>query len=363
MLSIILILLLKSKKKQLSQKILILFFIFLLFVVLFLYSGLHDIRWLFNISFIQNDITTMLIGPLLYLYIKSLFLSEKKLIRNTLIHFIPVALYAIFIAIPTLLYSIFKTEELSYVISDHTFVFIRIENLYLILYLILSLQLLSKYRKVVKASYSNLSQYDYYWIKIMLYGALFIISVDLSIKIYESFFGDFIWYQEYLIVAAMIILVFYLGYYGVNQSKVLLPDFLLKEDRYGKGCRVNNKMLSNANKKEFEVLMNRLELVMTTNHPYLDENLTLGKLAGQLSTTDKKLSTLLNQYMDTTFYDLINKYRVEAVIEKMRLEHVYENYNLFGIACECGFKSRTSFNRIFKKETGYSPSAYKKSLS
>ncbi|WP_407654005.1 helix-turn-helix domain-containing protein [Aquimarina gracilis] len=46
----------------------------------------------------------------------------------------------------------------------------------------------------------------------------------------------------------------------------------------------------------------------------------------------------------------------------MKLEE-YNKYTLFGIACKCGFKSRTSFNRIFKQETGLSPSDYKKKYS
>ncbi|GAA3635730.1 hypothetical protein GCM10022397_21580 [Flavivirga jejuensis] len=251
-----------------------------------------------------------------------------------------------------------KLDVLSYVISEFIVVIIKLEDVYLILYLILSLQLLSKYRNALKDNYSNLSKYDYKWIKIMLTGALFIISVDSIIRIYELLYDDSIWYQEYLIIAAMLILVIYLGYYGINQSKVLLPDFLLNKNKpiIHKSKEIS---LSNTKKEEFEQLQQQLEFILTTNKPYLDEDLTLGKLAKQLSTTDKKLSIVLNQYIHTSFFDLINKHRVEAIKERIKLD-TCKKYTLFGIACECGFKSRTSFNRIFKKETGFSPSEYKK---
>jgi len=196
----------------------------------------------------------------------------------------------------------------------------------------------------------------------MLVGALFIIGVDLLAEIYESLSGISIWYQEYLIIVAMLLLVSFLGYYGINQSKILLPDFLLEEDKLNTKKEVKNKVQLHIAKTEFEPLKNELELLFSNSRPYLDENLTLGKLANELSITDKKLSILLNQFMNTNFYDLVNKYRVLAVTQKME-QDTYKNYNLFGIACECGFKSRTSFNRIFKNETGYSPSAYKKNLS
>ncbi len=359
--NIILFLLIKSKQKQLSQKILIVFFVLLLFVSVFSYANMHNLIWLLHIAFVPNDVTVVMIGPLLYLYIKSLFLEEKNLVINTLKHFIPAGIYLIFIAVPTLIYSIFGVEVLSYVISEFIAITIKLENVYLILYLILSLQQLSNYRSALKSNYSNLSKYDYNWIKIMLIGALSIISLYLSISIYELLYKDSIWYQEYLITVIMILFIIYLGYYGINQSKVLLPNFLLNEDKpiINKSKKI---YLSDAKREEFELLEQNLESVLKAQKPYLDEDLTLGKLAKQLSTTDKKLSILLNQYMNTTFYDLINKYRVNAVIEKMKQEE-YKNYSLFGIACDCGFKSRTSFNRTFKKEAGSSPSVYKENLS
>jgi YesN/AraC family two-component response regulator len=224
----------------------------------------------------------------------------------------------------------------------------------------MSLRMLSKYRKLTKYKYSNLTQYDFNWTRTMLLSALGIISVDLGLKIYESTFGDFQWNSDNILVLAMIVLVSYLAYYGVNQSKVLLPSFLLDNEVEPEINMIKKRTLSSDKKEEFENLKDKLELVIKIKQPYLDEDLTLGKLAEQLSITDKKLSTMLNQYLNTTFYDLINKYRVEAVKKKIILDN-YKDYNLFGIACECGFKSRTSFNRIFKKETGLSPSDFKKS--
>ncbi|WP_024771438.1 helix-turn-helix domain-containing protein [Aquimarina macrocephali] len=355
--AILLLLLIKSKKKQLSQKILIVFFVFLGCVILCFYALLHDILWLFRTCFIPNDITVLVVGPLLLLYIKSLFLKEENLVKNSVRHFIPAVLYTVFIAVPTLLYGMFSIDRLSYILSDFIYFFIRIGDLYLILYLIISLRLLSKYRKLMKSNYSNLTRYDFNWIRIMLQGALCIISIDVILKIYESFYGDFDWNVDFISVITMVVLISFLGYYGVNQSKVLLPDYILEKNQFTTNKSKNT--LPSFKKEEFEILKSKLEFVLVTNRPYLDEDLTLGKLANQISTTDKKLSMLLNQYMNTTFYDLINTYRINVVKEKMQSD-LYDNYSLFGIACECGFKSRTSFNRIFKKETGLSPSVYKK---
>jgi AraC-like DNA-binding protein len=358
--AIVLLKLLRIKQKELPQKILILFFLLLFFVSLYFYALLHNLIWLIRLFFLPNDITMITLGPLLFLYVKSLFLEEDNLVKNALVHFIPTFLFAFGITIPTILYNNFKLDTLAYTHTDFIFIIFRIESLYFILYLIMSLRMLSKYRKLTKYKYSNLTQYDFNWTRTMLLSALGIMSVDLGLKIYESTFGDFQWNSDNILVLAMIVLVSYLAYYGVNQSKVLLPSFLLDNEVEPEINMIKKRTLSSDKKEEFENLKDKLELIIKIKQPYLDEDLTLGKLAEQLSITDKKLSTMLNQYLNTTFYDLINKYRVEAVKKKIILDN-YKDYNLFGIACECGFKSRTSFNRIFKKETGLSPSDFKKS--
>ncbi|MEB3346263.1 helix-turn-helix transcriptional regulator [Aquimarina gracilis] len=356
--AIILLQLFKVKHKELPQKVLIVLFLLLFFVAIHFYALLHNIIWLIHLCFLPNDITTTILGPLLFLYVKTLFLKEDGLVKNTLGHFIPAFLFALGITIPTMLFNIFKIDTLAYTHTNFIRTIIRFESLYFTLYLFISLQLLSRYRKLSKQKYSNLTQYDFNWIKIMFLSALFIMSIDIGIKLYESFWGDLSWNADYISVLCMIVLVSFLGYYGVNQSKVLLPSFLLNKEKALNIEKTKDKTLSPNKKEEFETLKHKLEQVLHTDRPYLDEDLTLGKLAQQVSTKDKILSTLLNQYLNTTFYDLINKYRVDAVKEKINLDS-YKNYSLFGIACECGFKSRTSFNRIFKKHTGFSPSEFK----
>ena len=146
--AIILLRLLRIKSKELPQKVLILLFLLLFFVAVYFYALLHNINWLIKLCFFPNDITKITLGPLLFLYVKSLFLKEDNLVRNMLPHFIPTLLFAFGITIPTLLYTSFKIDVFSYALKDFIFIFFRIESFYFILYLIISLQLLSKYQKL-----------------------------------------------------------------------------------------------------------------------------------------------------------------------------------------------------------------------
>ena len=59
------------------------------------------------------------------------------------------------------------------------------------------------------------------------------------------------------------------------------------------------------------------------------------------------------------FFNFVNRYRVDEVKQKI-LNPKYDNYSVLGIALECGFNSKTAFNRIFKHMTGLTPTEYKK---
>ncbi|WP_109853116.1 AraC family transcriptional regulator [Aquimarina sp. AU58] len=360
---LILFLLIKSKEKQLPKYILIVLFVFLLFVSIFFYADLHDIHVLQWISFVPFDITQWLIGPLLFLYIKSLFHKKEKLIRNTIVHFIPFCTYLVFISIPELISDIIKKPVFNYLdfYFEHSVIEAELSNLYTLFYLFLSFKLFSRYRKAMKSNYSNLTEKDAGWIKHLLLGSGIVISIDLLILLYQHIFDYPDTDHGYITVIAMILLISYLGYYGINQSKVLLPDFLILEDTPETTKKERIHHLSNSTDAELSELRLKLEQVLKNEKPYLDEELTLIKLAQLIPTTDKKLSALLNQYMNVSFYDIINTYRVNAVKEKINSAK-YENYTLLGIAYECGFSSKTSFYRIFKKETGVSPSEYKNRL-
>ena len=65
--------------------------------------------------------------------------------------------------------------------------------------------------------------------------------------------------------------------------------------------------------------------------------------------------------MNSSFYEFINTHRVEKVKELLK-EGRAEQLSILGVAEESGFNSKASFNRIFKKATGLTPSAYLKSL-
>jgi ligand-binding sensor domain-containing protein/AraC-like DNA-binding protein len=109
-------------------------------------------------------------------------------------------------------------------------------------------------------------------------------------------------------------------------------------------------------------LINRLDQCMTEKQLYLDCKLGLNELAQEIHLTPNQLSTLLNEQIGQSFYDYVNAYRIDEV--KRRLVDPKENKKtILAIAWECGFNSKSAFNRIFKSQTGHTPSEYQKKHS
>lgn len=361
--TIILLLLIKSKTKESPQRLLLLFFSITLLYIIHGYAQIHKLKFLFLTTFVFNEIIEVFTGPLIFVYIKSLFEEKTKLIRKYYVHFIPTLLYALCVSIPFLISIIKKGFIFGYlkVLNDHSDLIAIVLMLYFIFYTIFSLKLFYRYKSAMKFNFSNISENDFGWVKRMLIGILMILCLDITLTMYELVVEKLNFETKYLTFISVITFMGYLGYYGVKQSKILLPDFLIntpiKTDKEGK----KNEYLSGINDEELYDLKLSLEHIMSIEKKYLDEDLTLSMLANTISISDKKLSAFLNQYLKTTFYDYVNKYRVASVKEKMKSSE-YNNITLLGIAYESGFKSKTSFNRIFKKETGLSPSQFKSSF-
>ena len=104
---------------------------------------------------------------------------------------------------------------------------------------------------------------------------------------------------------------------------------------------------------------NLLKLIMVDQKPYLDPNLTLNALAQNLGIPAHHLSQIINQFEGQNFNDFVNKYRVEEFID--RASQV-SYLSFLGIALDSGFNSKSTFNTVFKKHKGQTPSQYMTSL-
>jgi len=97
---------------------------------------------------------------------------------------------------------------------------------------------------------------------------------------------------------------------------------------------------------------------MQKERVYTNSELSLDDVASGINISSHTLSQLLNVFIRRNFFNYVNEFRVKEV-KRLLVDPGFDNYSLLGIAEEAGFNSKSSFNRIFKNETGMTPSAYK----
>jgi AraC-like DNA-binding protein len=99
----------------------------------------------------------------------------------------------------------------------------------------------------------------------------------------------------------------------------------------------------------------KLQQAMQSELLYLDETLTLYKLAEHLAVPAHYLSQTLNQTLQMSFFEYVNQARVEAAKQKLR----QSDESVITIALSVGFNARSSFYKAFKANTGQSPAQYR----
>jgi AraC-like DNA-binding protein len=103
-----------------------------------------------------------------------------------------------------------------------------------------------------------------------------------------------------------------------------------------------------------EGLIEKLTLIMREQKPFLDCELTLEKMSHMLEISENELTRLLNHEMNTNFYKLVNDYRIETVLKKLK-ETDRGRFTIMASAYESGFNSKSTFYRIFKEYTRMTP--------
>ena len=116
---------------------------------------------------------------------------------------------------------------------------------------------------------------------------------------------------------------------------------------------------STLSEQDASLIHERLMHLMAEQKPFKNPDLTLNELAGILEVHPNYLSQVINSKEKKSFYDLINEKRVEEFI-KLISQPSNQQYTLLAISYDCGFNSKASFNRNFKKYTGLTPRDYLK---
>jgi AraC-like DNA-binding protein/type III secretory pathway component EscS len=317
-----------------------------------------DLMWL-NLPY------PFLHGPLLYLYTEALTNPERIKPQKWFLHFILPILKTISI-IPFM----FLPENERIVIYQHNGEgyegYFDMLNWSMLLdtsgivYIVITNILLYKHKKRILNQFSNQEKINLNWLRFLFYG----MALTWVIII---FLGN----DEWIFSTATVFLVF-IGYFGIKQvgiftdqnidiepiEELTLEDFNTIEPNVGKKKYAKSGLNEDAAKELYQ----NLQHLMATERLFIEPELTLTDLATRLEIHPNYLSQVINELAGVNFYDYINTLRIE---EFKRLVSIPENqkYTFLALAYDCGFNSKSAFNRYFKKVTNLSPSEYIKSIN
>jgi len=356
------VLLLQKKPKALHDNILILWLTYLgLYIGVYaLYS--HELFTHFHLLSISLISLLMLFGPFLYYYILILVTDKKQVKKKDLLHLLPFVLFNLYILIAFFSPGIAEKLNIEKIGPGNNppllfIFFLLMTALSGTVYFLLTIKLFRKHDISIFNNFSNSTDIDLNWIRklVLVFGVVWtaLIFVTVIHHVFHLFSMAFCTDGLFLSLSVFVILI---GYFGLKQKIIYSnEDIIMAEDI----AKIQTKYSgSRLNETESIQLAAQLKKHIESSKSYLNPDLTLLQLATETNMTSHLLSQVINEQFKLNLFDFINQYRVEEFKERLT-DPNYKHFSLLGIALDCGFNSKSAFNRIFKKVTGLTPSQYK----
>ncbi len=273
------------------------------------------------------------LGPLIYLYTRSLCTDEKPNYYHLLF----------FLGdYPHSLYHLILGREADSAFHGFLDKFGFFALIVIVFYLWLSWKTITAYQSDLKNKVSNVSHRTLGWLKqlvvlflisLPVFLVMWILLITIGLEFNERVFGHL-----YYAIA-----IFWLGIGGIRQHQLFSSEKVQPQNEPSQKVTIDKDRIE------------RLVALMEEEQLYLFPDLDIRLLETKLDLSAKQISEVLNIGLGKNFYRFINEYRVEEFKRKALSN---SNLTLYGIAMECGFNSKATFQRVFKEITGMKPSEF-----
>lgn len=344
---------------------------YILFIWLLLISALQMFRYFLDSGYFFEHpnwlgielVLPVIHGVMLYLYVVELTGHVIKKQHTIMLHFLP----SLFLVLLTVPFYMLNDEEKVFVYQNNGIGFewfVAIEGIVVIVsgltYSIWSLIRISKHQKDIKNIFSNTERKALQWLKLLSIGNGIIFILAL-------------FFETHVTYTAIAILVLFIGFFGINQLNIFysdvaeldttddvltrVPQNQVAPSLYNGGAMKGKYVKSGLSDAKALDIYTALQAVMGNNKLYKNQELTLIELAKHLEVHPNHLSQVINVHEDKNFHNYINGLRVNEFI---RLASDAENkkYTMIALAYDCGFNTKSTFNKHFKLQTGTTPTAF-----
>jgi len=367
----------------------------LLLNVPFLHASLAHLNYhspAFNL--ITNPTLNLLHGPILYLYVRLLISKKPLALSKKLPHFIPfIIFYLLFISMAhpePMLPLPDRTDTISGPVAQHPlarlfeplfFNFGLINALFFVGYSILTFYALRKHQQKISGVFSqNNTQLSLQWIYCL--PATFCALVILN-AISENLFTSANQASSLTLhMLSFVCFITVLCFFGVKQNPVFYSikniasntqSIANTERDKASGSQLQNPPQDVSDLKQTESGSNdlsdeaiaeiivKMQSYMRQEKPYLDPDFSVYSLALALNIPRRVLSQALNTGLSKNFYLYVNEYRIDEVKNLLK-QSSEKQLTILEVAFQAGFKSKSSFNSLFKQYCDMTPSQYRKMI-
>jgi AraC-like DNA-binding protein len=339
------------------------------------YAGWYSHRACRDVLFYIPFQQLFLLPPVLYFYCRTLLDQSFEFSRKHLFHFLPAALYLVYSAI------VFVTDKV--ILQDYYFykdgkdkdlsTWYQVAGfISLVCYALQSLAVYKKYKTLTYQVISFADSVMFKWAQRFLLSFLLLLGIRLLFFVLNpewDQFGKKFWY--YVCFSILFYYISISGYINAIRSFTRFKDefplpapvpaykssLVPQKEESLVIPAVDSDPDDHKNIADLAIWKEKIERLMETDKLFENPALTLADVCNQLGIHTKKASQLINQGFNMNFNDFVNHYRTQAVIGKME-EGGHNLQTLLGIAFECGFNSKSTFNRAFKRYTSLTPKEY-----
>ncbi|WP_299526624.1 AraC family transcriptional regulator [uncultured Lutibacter sp.] len=378
------VLVLSKKHKSVSDKILALWLSFFSVHLAFVYFSFKaGVIFYIDYGYLPSGVL-VLYYSIMYVYTKSLISNENVFKAKWLVHLIPtIIVYISIIPFAQLPYE--DKEKFVTNISSNTYQYfvLGIILLFVTLYLVAIFRLLNKHQITIRKMFSYEENISLNWIRVLavLLTSLWVIMSSLVAFVYYiDITSPTLLPKDHVMLdmqgqLAFVVFVFLLGFFGIKQQMIYSTQISLKESATTNvltSSKENAQAISISQEKEVltekyeksglneemasEIYANLNEL-MKNKLTYINDTLSLVELAKQLQVHPNHLSQVINEMEGKNFYNYINSLRITEFI---RLASLPDNkkYTMISLAYDCGFNTKSTFNKHFKLVTGKTPTKF-----
>ncbi|WP_291286634.1 helix-turn-helix domain-containing protein [Flavobacterium sp.] len=277
-------------------------------------------------TFIQIGLSAcILIGPFLFLYLKSYAQNDKP---NWVKHVVP------YLGIMTVLGTFYPYVEHQAIWSRGI---VRVIYFQWFLYIVLSFKYIQPIIQKIKEK-ESLKKLEVWFLSIY-FGVAFV-----------WFAYTFAAYTSYIVGALSFTFILYLIILLLVFRNSQETVFFQEKERY------KNKTID----QETLDLIRQKMTIIVEKELFLNPNFTLEEAAKELKVTKHTLSQYVNEVLGKSFSNLIKEYRIEKAKSLLETE---KNYTIESLGYDSGFNSKSTFFTAFKKQTGLTPTEYQKQHS